>query len=74
MNTHCNFQTQVNFSNNDKKGVESISAATEYLAKYITKDEPKDDILIELNKKIKNIDQYNPERSLIGKWMSLIIT
>ena len=74
MNTHCHLQTYTNDSNNDLKGVESIAATADYISKYISKDEPKDDILIELHKKIKNIDEYNPNQSIVGKWMSLIIT
>jgi hypothetical protein len=44
-------------ANNDMKCVESISAASEYITKYVSKDEPRDEILIELHNKLKNIEE-----------------
>ena len=44
-------------NNNDIKGVESLAAAVEYITKYVSKTEPKDDILMFLNEKLQSIQE-----------------
>ena len=74
MNTHSIIQTMIMENNNDMKGVESLAAAVEYITKYVSKAEPKDDILVFLHEKLKSIEKYDPSKSVIGKWMSLLIS
>ena len=61
-------------NNNDMKGVESLAAAVEYITKQVSKAEPKDDILVFLHEKLKKIETYDSNKTVIGKWMSLLIS
>ena len=62
-------------SNNDLKFVESLAAAMTYLTKYLTKSEPRCDIMLELKHKISEIHNYDPDdqRSELSKFISLAI-
>ena len=44
-------------ANNDMKCVESIAAASEQITKYVSKEEPKDEIILDLYNRLKNIDE-----------------
>ena len=57
MNTRSFIQTMIMENNNDIKGVESLAAAVEYITKYVSKTEPKDDILMFLHEKLQKIDE-----------------
>ena len=52
MNQRCNLQTFVMENNNNLQVPCTVAEIDEYIAKYISKDEPKDDILELLKKKM----------------------
>ena len=33
-----------------------------------------EDVLLKIETQLKNIDEYDPEKTIVGKWMSLIIS
>ena len=52
MNGHSLLQSIMLESNNDMKGVVNIAAVAEYITKYITKAESKDDMTLLLKEKM----------------------
>ena len=59
------------------KGVVSIAAVAEYITKYITKAESKDDMTLILKEKMANYEKYEDEdnvKSDLSKFMGLVLS
>ena len=76
MNGHSLLQSMMLESNNDMKGVVSISAVAEYITKYITKAESKDDMTLLLKEKMIDYQKYEDADNLksdLSKFMGLVL-
>jgi len=74
MNTSNIIQTITGENNNDCKSITNPSGCIEYVTKYVTKPESRDDLVDALHKKLVSVEFYDEDndKSEISKMCSLL--